>query len=361
MVKVVMALVAASGIALALTPVIKQLAFKIGAVDAPAERKVHSKVMPRLGGLAIYLAFVATILIFFPLNQNLIGLIAGTGVIVLLGVVDDIWGVSPKVKLLGQIAAALVLVAFGIRIEFITNPFVTSPFDGVVGQLDLAMLKLSIPFTVFWIVGITNAVNLIDGLDGLAAGVAIISALTLAVIGWLEAQLLVSGLAVVLAASTLGFLKYNFYPAKIFMGDSGSMFLGFTLATLAILGLGKGATVISLVIPIVILGVPIMDTTFAILRRYLNKQPIFKADKDHLHHRLLALGLSHRQTVLSIYGLSFVLAGSAILLTILTTAQGVMILTGLFLAILLGADRIGVVSLSLKIKEEQKSFNQGGK
>jgi UDP-GlcNAc:undecaprenyl-phosphate GlcNAc-1-phosphate transferase len=228
-------------------------------------------------------------------------------------------------------------------------------------QGEIGLVFLSIPFTIFWIIGITNAVNLIDGLDGLAAGMALIASVTLAIIAWTEGHMAVVYLALILAGATLGFLKYNFHPAQIFMGYTGSMFLGFTLATLAIMGLGKSATIISLPIPILILGVPIFDTAFAIVRRYLNAKPIFQADKEHLHHRLLALGLSHKQTVLVIYGLNVVLATSAVMLTQFTTAQGMMIMTFLSVAGLLGAERLGIIGSRFSLAKDKGTFHQSGK
>jgi UDP-GlcNAc:undecaprenyl-phosphate GlcNAc-1-phosphate transferase len=361
MVKLAVAIVVAFLLPLVLTPLVKKLAFKVGAIDAPNKRKMHNRIMPRLGGLAIYAAFIAVVLALIPLTKPILGLLAGATLIMLLGVFDDIKGLSPRIKLLGQVGAALVVVSFGVDVVYITNPFQGMMDSGVFSFAGISLGLLSIPVTVFWIIGITNAVNLIDGLDGLAAGMAIIAAVTLAVIAWTEGHMAVVYLSLILAGATLGFLKYNFHPAQIFMGDSGSMFLGFTLATLAIMGLGKSVTIISLLIPILILGVPIFDTAFAIIRRYLNDKPIFQADKEHLHHRLLALGLSHKQTVLVIYGLNFVLATSAVLLTQLTTAQGMMILTLLSVAGLMGAERLGIIGAGIGLPKDEETYHQSGK
>ncbi|MEW6662941.1 MAG: glycosyltransferase family 4 protein [Bacillota bacterium] len=333
------------------TPLVKRLAFRVGAMDDPDERKVHSRVMPRLGGLAIYLGFTLAILVTQPLTKTVWGLLLGGTLIMLLGMADDIKGLSPRIKLAGQVAAALILVAFGVRVTFLTNPF-----DGM-----LPLHNLAIPVTVLWIIGITNAVNLIDGLDGLAAGTAGIAAVTMAVVTILAGQTAIAALALILGASLAGFLRYNFHPAQIFMGDSGSMFLGFNLAALAILGLTKGATVISLFIPVVILGIPIMDTLFAIVRRLFNRKPIFQPDKQHLHHCLLNMGLSHRQTVVVIYLVNICLGVSAVLLTQLTTDQSVLMLIGLSIAMLTAANKIGVsggITFKGIIKrvEERKSF-----
>lgn len=324
-------------ISLLATPLVSKLAFKLGAVDRPDKRKVHSRLMPRLGGLAIYLGFTVTMLITGEIKQQMAGLLLGGSIIVLIGVLDDIRDISPRMKLLGQIAAAAVAVYFGIEVTRITNPF------GGTIELDWLNFQWGLPLTVLWIIGITNAINLIDGLDGLAGGLSAIAALTLAVIGWREGSPEIVMPALILAAGTIGFLRHNFYPAKIFMGDSGSMFLGYTLACLSVIGLTKTATVVSVFIPILVLGIPIFDTLFAIIRRYINNQPIFKADKEHLHHRLLEIGLSHRQTVLAIYGVNLVLGASAVWLTSMATDRAVMISIGLIIAIFVGADRIGVL------------------
>lgn len=324
-----------------LTPAVRLLAFKVGAMDHPDPRKVHRGLMPRMGGLAVYLAFVITVLLFRDLTAQVWGLLAGATLIILLGVADDIKGLSPRVKLAGQVLAALVIVPFGIQVHYVTNPFT--------GQL-LHLGLLSIPLTVFWVVAVTNAVNLIDGLDGLASGVACIAALTMATVAWTQWHLLgVAGLpemillALTLVAATLGFLRYNFHPAKIFLGDTGSMFLGFTLAVMAITSVTKGAAAISVLIPLVILGVPIMDTLFAMVRRYNKHQPIFQPDREHLHHQLMAMGLSHRQTVLVIYGISMFLGLTAVLLNLLSSNQGMVLLLFLAVLVIYLANRLGVL------------------
>lgn len=321
-------------VSLLATPLVSKLAFKIGAVDRPDKRKVHSRLMPRLGGLAIYLGFMIAMFLRGGELAQFAGLLIGGTIIVGIGVLDDIMDIPPRIKFLGQLTAAAVAVWLGVRVTVITNPF-GDPF-----QLPV---WLGAVLTVLWIAGVTNAVNLIDGLDGLAGGLASIAAVTLAVVGWKAGNEVIVLPALILAASTLGFLRYNFFPAKIFMGDSGSMFLGFALACLSVVGLAKTATVVSVFIPILILGIPIFDTLFAIIRRYVNNQPIFKADKEHLHHRLLQIGLSHRQTVLVIYAVNLVLGASAVWMTALATDQAVMISVGLVVVIFFGADRIGVL------------------
>ena len=325
-------------ISLAVTPVIRKLAFRFGAVDRPDARKVHSGLMPRMGGLAVYLAFTVTVLIMGDLTESMKGLLIGGTLIMLLGLVDDIKDISPRVKLLGQVIAAAVLVAFGVQVDFITNPW------GGTFNLTHFGINFGIPLTILWIVGITNAVNLIDGLDGLAGGLASIAALTLAVVGWVNGQMWIVLPAVILSAAVIGFLRYNFYPAKIFLGDSGSLFLGFMLAGMSVIGLTKQAAMFSVFVPVLIFGIPIFDTLFAILRRYINNQPIFSADKEHLHHRLLAIGLSHRQTVLAIYGVSCLLGGSAVMMTFMTSEQAFAVFIGITLLVLIGANRVGVLS-----------------
>jgi UDP-GlcNAc:undecaprenyl-phosphate/decaprenyl-phosphate GlcNAc-1-phosphate transferase len=290
-------------VSLLITPLAARLAFLVGAVDKPNKRKVHDSIMPRLGGIAVFIGFSAAALLITKNDPRTIGVLIGGAFILFLGIADDIHDISPKKKLLGQIFAALIVVGSGIQINFINNPFN--------GYLQLGIF--AVPITVFWIVSVTNAVNLIDGLDGLASGVAAIALLTFAVIAHQIGQTHVSLLSFALVGAILGFLRYNFFPAKIFLGDSGSMFLGFMVSALSVYGLLKGVTLFAFVIPIIVLGVPICDTCFAIFRRYCENQPIFQADKKHLHHRLLQRGLSHKQTVIVIYGISLFFSFSALL------------------------------------------------
>ena len=338
---ILMAVLLALALALVFTPWVRKAAFKIGAIDQPEQRKVHRKIMPRMGGLAVYLAFAAAVVFTHQLDNKLIGLLVGGLVIVLLGILDDTRGLPAKVKLVGQIAAAAVVIPFGIQVEFITNP------------INAQMVHLGnwgIPVTIFWIISVTNAVNLIDGLDGLAGGTSFIAALTLAAVTWQMGGLgmEVAGLALILAAATLGFLKYNFYPAKIFLGDTGSMFLGYALSTLAVMGVAKAATAISVIVPMVILGIPLLDVLFAILRRYQSHRPIFQPDKEHLHHRMMALGFSHKQTVLAIYAVNLLLGVSAFLLTVLSDSQAVLLLLILAVIIIVAANKIGVIGKAAK-------------
>lgn len=323
-------------ICLFLVPFVGKLAIKIGAVDKPNARKVHTTLMPRMGGLAIYLSFFAVVLCTQPLTKEIIGLLLGATLLIAVGIWDDCKDIPAKVKLVGQIAAACIPVAFGIRVEFMSNPL-----DG----LPLHLAVFSIPVTVIWIVGIINAVNLIDGLDGLAAGTSIIAAITMAIVGYSSGQYTMMALALILAGAALGFLRYNFHPAKIFMGDTGSMFLGYILSVLAVMGVAKSVTFISLVTPILVLGIPIFDTLFAIIRRTIKHQPLFKPDKEHLHHCLLNMGFSHRNTVLVIYGINIVLAASGLLISYVTTTQAMILLVIISTAVLVGARRLGIIGL----------------
>lgn len=347
----VMAIIAAFLISLMTTPLVKKLAIRIGAVDKPNERKVHARIMPRLGGLAIFISFVIVVIATQTLDSKIIGLLLGSALIIIIGIVDDIKELSAKVKLAGQILAAGILVFFGVEIAYVTIPFF--------GSVNLG--DFSIPVTILWVIGVTNAINLIDGLDGLAAGTSAIAAIIMAVVAWDQGLISVAYIALVLAAAALGFLRYNFHPAKIFMGDTGSMFLGYTLAVLAIMGLTKGVTVISLFTPVLILGFPILDTLFAIIRRFANNQPIFQPDKEHLHHRLLAIGFSHKQTVLTIYGVHLCLGGSAVLLTKLTTAEATISFIIISTLVILAADRIGVFGQagSTRTVDQKQNFFGG--
>jgi UDP-GlcNAc:undecaprenyl-phosphate GlcNAc-1-phosphate transferase len=250
-----------------------------------------------------------------------------------------------KIKLLGQIFAACIVVAAGVRVEFMTNFILGGVFP---------LYIFSVPFTVLWIVAITNAVNLIDGLDGLAAGTSIIAAATMAISGYATGQTEMASMALILIGASLGFLKYNFHPAKIFMGDTGSMFLGYNLSVLAIMGFTKSFTVLSLVTPILVLAIPILDTLFAIIRRKMNNKPIFKPDKNHLHHCLLNYGFSHRNTVLIIYAVSAVLALCGLIMTYLNPAQGMCLLVVISVIIIYGAMKLGVIGKHDSAKKDDE-------
>lgn len=315
-----------------LTPLVKRLAFKIGAVDAPNYRKVHSRIMPRLGGLAIYLSFLIGLVILRPESEYTLAIVLAATVIIITGILDDMYEISAKAKMLGQLVAAFIIVFFGgIQIEMINLPFG--------GIMDFGYL--SIPLTILWIVGITNAINLIDGLDGLAAGVSTIALVTIAIMAIIVPNPLVLALAALLAFSTLGFLFFNFHPAKIFMGDTGALFLGFMIAVFSLLGF-KNITVVSFIIPVIMLGVPISDTFFAIVRRVRNKQKWSDPDKSHLHHRLLDIGFSHKQTVLIIYGIAAMFGLFAIIFSMAKIWGAILLVTVILVALELFVEIIGL-------------------
>ncbi|MDL4838882.1 glycosyltransferase family 4 protein [Aquibacillus rhizosphaerae] len=317
-----------------MTPLVKKLAIKIGAVDSPDDRKVHTKLMPRLGGLAIFLSFLIGILIFLPQTIGAYPIFIGAIIIVTIGILDDLFALSAKVKFSGQLLAAVVTVIGGVRIDFITLPFTD--------RIELGYL--AIPLTILWIVGITNAINLIDGLDGLAAGVASIALLTISGIAISMGNPLIALLGIIMLGSTLGFLIYNFYPAKLFMGDTGSLFLGYMISVLAVMGLSKNATIFSLIVPIIILGVPILDTVFAIVRRIINKKPLSSPDKLHLHHCLIRLGFSHRQTVMMIYLISGLFSAAAIIFTRATMWGSTLIIITLLVIVELIVEVTGLIN-----------------
>ena len=321
-------------LSLLLVPGVAKLAIRIGAVDKPNARKVHTKIMPRMGGLAIYVSFFVVLFLSQSMTQQLLGLFLGGTVLVIVGIIDDMKDIPAKVKLCGQIVAACIVVAFGVRVDFMTNIFHGDTFF---------LSVFSIAVTIIWIVSIINAVNLIDGLDGLAAGISIIAATTMAIVGYASGQTAMASMAMILIGATLGFLRYNFHPAKIFMGDTGSMFLGYNLAVFAVLGVAKSFTLLSLVTPILVLAIPILDTLFAIIRRKMNHKPIFKPDKHHLHHCLLNYGFSHRDTVLIIYAVSAILALCGLIMTYLNSTQGICLLAVISVVIIYGAVKIGVI------------------
>ncbi len=327
-------LVSAFVIAYFSTPLVIRLAHRLGAIDQPDKRKVHQTAMPRMGGLAIFFAFMICVLLGVKVSGPYVGIVIGAVIIFIIGILDDVYQLSAWIKLAGQVIATAVAVYFGVVIHFVSNPF-----DGM-----LALGYLSIPLTFLWIVGITNAINLIDGLDGLAAGVAGIAGMTMGIVALMQGQMETAIIAFTLVAAIMGFLPYNFHPARTFMGDCGSNFLGFVLGCLAVTGVAKSTALISLVIPIVILGIPIFDTFFAIFRRIYKKTPIFMPDKDHLHHRLLKLGYSHQTTVLIIYAISGFFALTAIVLSWFDNPKATLVLAFLLLFMVIGANRIGMLT-----------------
>ena len=308
--KLIGALAVAGVISYFATPLVKSLAYKVGAIDVPKDnRRMHKTPIPRLGGLAIFIAFLFSVIIFGQIDQQMQGILLGAIMIVVLGVLDDIMTLKALPKFLVQIAAAGVVVYHGCTIQFFSNPNVFSD----VAYINLGWL--SIPVTIIWIVAITNAVNFIDGLDGLAVGVSAISTASLLVIALMVAEMNVSIILAALLGSCVGFIPYNRNPAKIFMGDTGATFLGFILACLSIQGLFKLYAIISFAVPFLILGIPIFDICFAFLRRIAKGQNPMVADRGHVHHRLIDMGFNQKQAVAISYMLTAILGLAAVLLT----------------------------------------------
>lgn len=325
---------------LILTPFIRMLAIKLNAIDQPNKRRMNSVPMPTMGGLGIYIIFVlATFFLFknvIPMKEFLPILLGGT-VVLTTGIIDDLKELTPRKKALGIFLGSLVIYfVAGIHFDKINLPFL--------GQIHLGWLSL--PMTILWIMAITNAFNLIDGLDGLASGLSIISLTTIGIIGYFFLHpntLYIPILIFILVASIAGFFPYNFYPAKIYLGDTGALFLGFMISVLSLQGL-KNATLITVITPMVILGVPITDTVFAMIRRVINKQPISSADKMHLHHRLLSLGFSHRGAVLTIYTLALLFSLIAFLVSYNQNIYGtILLILSLLIGLELFAELIGLM------------------
>ena len=311
------------------TPLVKLLAKKVGAMDVPKDnRRMHDHPIPRMGGLAIFIGFLLSALIFTrEIDQGLKSILLGAIVIVILGVFDDRRALGAKLKLAVQLVAAAVVVFYGdLRIDRITNPFGGSLYS----YWDLGVFAY--PITIIWIVAITNAVNFIDGLDGLACGVSCISSLNLLVIALLVSDAKVAILMAALTGACLGFVPYNFNPAKIFMGDTGSTFLGFMLATVSIQGLFKAYTAISFIVPFLLLGLPIFDICFAVIRRIASGHSPMEADRGHFHHRLIDMGFSQKQSVAIAYVLTGILGLAAVLLTV-SGAMKTLIMLGAILVV----------------------------
>ena len=310
--------------AFVITPYTIRLAKKVGAVDYPNDRRINKKPMPRLGGLAVIAGFMVSAIYLIitmsiekkvnfaeeGLNRKLIGCLLGAIILGITCYIDDVKDIKPLVKLAGQVIAAIVVVSSGVLIDNFTIPF----------KENSVMLNevFSFILTVGWIVGITNAINLIDGLDGLSSGITLISCISLLIIFALnESPLIAIILITALAGAIVGFLPYNFNPAKTFIGDVGSNFMGFAIAVISILGVAKTYTAIVIIAPIIVLALPIFDTLWAIVRRIVKTKSIkgvFKADKGHLHHRLMAKGYTQKQAVLILYGITATLGMVAIIL-----------------------------------------------
>ena len=308
-IKMLLAFAVSLLVAYVMTPPVKRFAEKVGAMDVPKDaRRVHNHPIPRMGGLAIFIGFVLSLIFFVPMSTKVLGLLVGSVIIAVMGGVDDIVSLNPWVKLAGQIVAALVAIRCGLVFDVISNPNIFAE------ETYIEIGWLSIPLTMLWIVGCTNAVNLIDGLDGLAVGVSAISSLTMLIVSLFVSEPVVSIILAALTGACLGFMPYNLNPAKIFMGDVGSQLLGFVLSTASIMGLFKLHAIITFFVPLLALALPLADTIFAFFRRILHGQSPFKADKGHFHHRLLAMGLNQKQVVAVLYGISAVLGLLAVLM-----------------------------------------------
>ena len=318
----------------ATTPLVRRFAFKIGAIDIPKDnRRMHKKPTPRIGGLAIIFGFTVATLCFAQPSRQLYGTLAGAAIIAVMGVIDDCKNLPAKLKFVIQIIAALVVVFAGdIKIDVFTNPnFLSDNPYWVLPEW------LSVTLTVIWIVFITNAVNFIDGLDGLAAGVSAIMSISLVFISIRVGEYSIAILGIALMGSCFGFLPFNFNPAKIFMGDTGSTFLGFMLATLSIQGVFKSYAVISFAVPLLILGLPLFDALFAMIRRILRGQSPMTADRGHLHHRLVDMGFSQKQTVFILYAISGVLGITAVLLAESGVLRALLLVICVLILLLIGS------------------------
>jgi UDP-GlcNAc:undecaprenyl-phosphate GlcNAc-1-phosphate transferase len=304
--------VAAAIVVLVLTPPTAWLARRIGAVDQPAGRRIHLVATPRLGGLALLVGFLAPALYYLPDDAPTRGLVAGAALVALLGAVDDIWGLTPAFKLLGQVACAAVPVAAGLTIDHVTLP--------VVGVGDLGAAQY--PISILWFVALVNMINFTDGMDGLAAGVSGIGATTFAIIAASLGRDDPAILAAALAGACAAFLVFNFHPARVFMGDCGSHLLGFVIAGVAISGVMKSAAAIAVVAPLIVLAIPILDTSFVILKRLKYGLPIYSADRSHFHHRFFTIGWGQRRTVLALYGWCALMGAVALALRFVPYSDG---------------------------------------
>lgn len=330
----------------AATPLSIFIAKKTGTIDVPTDdRRMHKTAIPRLGGIAIFISFLATTLLLRALiasgaiydpaaNEMLVKLSAiliSGAVIFAVGVLDDVFTIRALLKLAGQIVAASLVFALGVRIPAVAL-FGWQFADGTPGAFLLSYIV-----TIIWIVAVTNMINLIDGLDGLAAGVAGIAALSIAYTAYINGYPIAAFAMCVLAGSALGFLPFNFYPAKVFMGDCGALFLGFAIASVSIISPAKSATIVAIIVPVLVLGVPTFDVLFAMFRRRLRGRSVFEADKGHIHHQLTRIGIGQRRTALMIYGVSGVMGIAAIVFSreLYFEAIGLFLIAFLFIIVLI--------------------------
>jgi UDP-GlcNAc:undecaprenyl-phosphate GlcNAc-1-phosphate transferase len=349
-------------LALAITPAVIRLARQIGALDHPGVRSIHKEAVPRIGGVAIFVSAMCLILIVLGLRNDigvalrdirwqLATLLGTAGSIFLVGLIDDLKGLPAHFKFLAELTAAGVLCFVGVRIETI----------GVTDRFLLSLGWLGCPLTLLWIVGITNAINLSDGLDGLAAGISAIASAVIAVLAMYRGNVIMAVFALALAGSLSGFLVFNFHPAKIFMGDCGSLFLGFFIAASSVMCATKSSTLVGLTLPALALGIPIFDTLFSMLRRYVERRSLFAPDRGHFHHRLLDLGLHQRHAVIIIYVLTLLCTGLGLLMMILRDFGALVVFGGILLLLLLAFHVVGAVPLRgtlARLQERYRIFRQ---
>ncbi len=322
-----LAIAASFIISFAATPIVKSFANRVGAIDVPKDaRRMHTQPVPRLGGLAIFLGFILSVVLFAEIDMEVQGILLGSVVVVIIGVIDDIYPLPALVKFVVQIGAALIAVYHGVVIDVLSNPFIWNAseyliFDG-----------WSVPVTVLWIVAITNSVNLIDGLDGLAAGISTISSFTMLVIALVVTEINVAVITAALAGSCIGFLPYNRNPAKIFMGDTGALLLGYVLATVSIIGLFKMYAVISFAVPFLVVGLPLFDTAFSFCRRLFTGKNPMKPDRGHFHHRLIDMGFNQKQAVAIAYAISGVLGLAAVVIATRGEIRAIILVVAFFVA-----------------------------
>ena len=335
---VILALGVAFLVAFAATPMVISLAHKLNAIDVPKDaRRVHKKPTPLIGGLAIFYGFIVSVLCFATLDRETAGILVGSIIIVIVGMIDDITDMKAIVKLMFQILAAAIVVYSGVRIEHFANPF----FHWFGPPYIVLNFWVSVAITMMWIVGVCNAVNLIDGLDGLAVGVSSIASLSMLAMTLISQNLNIAIITAAVAGAAFGFLPYNFNPAKIFMGDTGALFLGFILACISVQGFLKFSAIISFAIPLLMLGLPLFDTVFAIFRRVSSGRSPMSPDRGHLHHKLLDMGFSQKQTVAILYTLTAILCLTAVVVSIRGYLRGIFLIVAVMIIILASLKLMG--------------------
>lgn len=332
-------LLLAFSVSIGFTPIARKLAFKYNACAIPNHRTIHKGIIPQLGGIPIFVAFlVGLVIVYFftdatfgPLKREALVFLFGASLILVLGIYDDIKGANAYQKFSIQLLASIIVISFGYKVEAVVNPF---------GE-PVSLGMFSIPFTILWIVGISNAINLIDGLDGLAAGIGLGASLVMLGISLYFGNILSAFPAAILAGGIAGFLIFNFNPAKIFLGDSGSLLIGFLLACFSINGTFRSDSAVAIYIPMVVLGIPIVDTLLAMLRRLRKGIHLFQADKEHIHHRLLQIGLSHKQAVLFLHGVSLLWGLVGFGMMVIEFQYSVFFLLVILISIIIGMKKLG--------------------